>query len=67
MSIYPPDEFRVDPYDITSKQVDQFLSLIIKNSDETEIDDFLQENLSILAFISVFSGDIMMLGFFLNN
>lgn len=54
MSIYPPDEFRVDPYDITSKQVDKFLSLIIKNSDETKIDDFLQENLSILAFISVF-------------
>lgn len=54
MNLYPPDEFSVDPYDITPKQVNQFLSLIIKNSDEAKIDSFLKENISILAFVSVF-------------
>lgn len=54
MSIYPPNEFKVDPYNITSEQVNELLSLIINNSSETKIDSFLRNNPSILAFISAF-------------
>jgi hypothetical protein len=54
MSIYPPDQFKVDPYDITPEQLEEFLSLVIGSSSETEIDAFLKANASILAFVSVF-------------
>lgn len=54
MSIYPPNEFSVDPYDVTSQQIEKLLSLVNQNSDETEIDTFLRDNRSVLAFISVF-------------
>lgn len=42
MSIYPPDEFKVDPYDITPEQLEEFLSLVIGSSSETEIDAWLK-------------------------
>lgn len=54
MRIYPPDEFKVDPFDISPEQVEEFLSLLTRNAGETEIDNFLQRNRSILAFTASF-------------
>lgn len=54
MSIYPPDEFKVDPFDITPEQLGEFLLLVMRGSSETEIDVFLRKYPSILAFVSVF-------------
>lgn len=68
MDMDPPNEFFVDPYAITPEQVEQFFRLIFSNSNEKPIDEFLRQNLSILAFISVFFlQDIKVLGSFLNN
>lgn len=52
MNINPKEEFRVNPFDVTPKQLEEFLLLISKDSEETRIDTFLRNNLSVLAFVS---------------
>ncbi len=52
--MYPPHEFKVNPYDITPEQLEEFLSLVMRGADETAIDVFLRKHRSILAFVSVF-------------
>jgi hypothetical protein len=54
MSIYPPEEFQVNRFDVTPEQLERFLSLVFRRCDETEIDVFLRANPEILAFVSVF-------------
>ncbi|MEA5502341.1 Shedu anti-phage system protein SduA domain-containing protein [Halotia wernerae UHCC 0503] len=52
----PPDEFKVDRCNITSKQLQKLVFLVSKSSGETEIDKFLKQkkNLPVLAFVSEF-------------
>lgn len=49
-----PLVFKVDPFDITPEQLGEFLSLVMRGSNETEIDLFLSQYPLILAFVSVF-------------
>lgn len=54
MSIYPPDEFKVNQFGVTPEQLKKFLYLVFRSCGETEIDVFLRANPEILAFVSVF-------------
>ena len=51
---FPPEEFKVDPYDVTGSDIEQLITLIRRNACETEIDLFLRKRLSLLSFASSF-------------
>lgn len=51
---YPPNSYRVGRYDFDRDDLVKFVSLIRKQSSETEIDTFLRSNLSLLSFTSSF-------------
>jgi hypothetical protein len=51
---YPPSQYKIDPHEFTNADLGKLISLIRKNSGETEIDTFLRTNLSLLSFSSSF-------------
>jgi Domain of unknown function (DUF4263) len=51
---YPPSQYEIDPHNFTDADLGKLISLIRKNSSETEIDIFLRNNLSLLSFSSSF-------------
>jgi hypothetical protein len=51
---YPPDQYKIDPHNFSKADLEKLISLIRKNSTETEIDIFLRNNLSLLSFSSSF-------------
>jgi hypothetical protein len=51
---YPPADYKIEPYKFTAREIRKLISLIRKNSCETDIDKHLRSNLSLLAFASKF-------------
>lgn len=51
---FPPEEYKIDPYDVTGSDIEKLIALIRKNASETEIDSFLKKRLPLLAFTSSF-------------
>lgn len=51
---FPPDDYRIDPYDVTRSDTEGLIALIRRNASETEIDLFLRKRLPLLSFISSF-------------
>lgn len=51
---YPPDLYKVNPYKFGQKDIFGFINLVRKNSSESDIDSFLKQKLSLLAFSAEF-------------
>ncbi len=51
---FPPDQYKIDPYDFSSKDIRELILKIIQNKNEREIDLFFRKRLSLLAFASKF-------------
>lgn len=46
---FPPKKYFINPHSITKSQYKEFKSLIDKNAGETEIDEYIHQNLEILS------------------
>ncbi|KJH71686.1 hypothetical protein UH38_11575 [Aliterella atlantica CENA595] len=51
---FPPEEYRVDPHNVTGDDIEKLITLIRKNAGETEIDLLLKNRLPLLSLTSSF-------------